>query len=113
MLNPEQEEFCKLWGELVQRSWYDEDFRQTLINDPTGVLAEHGYRLPHGSQLRLEVVVSDEREQVLYLPCEAELVDPSSTQQAGEVAADCMNNRLTMARLLQTPYITTEPDVGG
>jgi hypothetical protein len=73
-------------------------FKQRLVTNPTEVLAEHGYDLPPGVDVRLQVVASDENVQYLYLPCEGELSENTSAQ-AGGVASECVNNRLALAQL--------------
>jgi hypothetical protein len=98
MVHPSQEAFCRLWGQLMARAWADEAFKERLVADPAGVLREHGYELPPGTNVRLQVVASDAQVQYLYLPCEGELRTNSSAE-AGEVAGECLNNQLVLARL--------------
>jgi hypothetical protein len=98
MVHPSQEEFCRLWGRLMARAWDDAAFKQRLVTNPTEVLAEHGYDLPPGVDVRLQVVASDENVQYLYLPCEGELSENTSAQ-AGGVASECVNNQLALAQL--------------
>jgi hypothetical protein len=98
MVHPSQEAFCRLWGQLMARAWDDAAFKRRLVADPAGVLREHGYELPPGTNVRLQVVESDEQVQYLYLPCEGEL-PTNSSEAAGQVAGECLNNRLALARL--------------
>jgi hypothetical protein len=99
IIHPSQEEFCKLWGQLVARSWEDEAFRARLKADPAGVLAEHGYALPPDAGIELQVDESTDKIQYLYMPCHGELADPSKSENAGALAEECLNNRVVLARL--------------
>lgn len=102
MIHPSQEEFCKIWGQLVARSWSDDVFRERLKADPAGVLKEHGFELPPGTNIDLQVDESTNDVQYLYLPCPGELADPTSPKNAQAVAEDCLNNRVVLARLEKT-----------
>ena len=99
MVHPSQEEFCRLWGRLIARSWADDVFKEWLVADPAKVLKEHGYEVPPGMNVDLRVVVSDENVQYLYIPCPGEMCDPSSSAEAGALASECFNNRMVLARL--------------
>ncbi len=98
MVHPSQVDFCKLWGRLMARAWADPEFKARLVADPAEVLQEYGYDLPLDSEFRLQVVESDDNVQYLYIPCEGELRNNNGTE-AGEVASECLNNRLVLARL--------------
>jgi hypothetical protein len=98
LIHPSQEEFCKLWGRLMQRAWDEPEFRSRLAESPVQVLKEHGYELPADSELKLEVVQSDAEVQYLYLPCPDELRE-NTAPEAAETAADCLNNQLSLQRL--------------
>lgn len=98
MLHHSQEDFCRLWGRLMAQAWDDPAFKAHLVADPAGVLAEYGYELPPGADVRLEVVAGAERTRYLYLPCEGELSE-NTAAAAGEVAGECVNNRVTLAQL--------------
>jgi hypothetical protein len=100
MVHPEQEEFCRLWGRLMERAWNDPEFMSRLVADPAEVLAEHGYVIPPGMDVRLQVVASDDVTTYLYLPCAGELRD-GTADEAGEVAAECRNNQLVLSRLAE------------
>jgi hypothetical protein len=99
MVHPQQREFSRLWGRLVEQAWSDDAFRDRLVRDPEAVLAEHGYRLPPGSGLRLVITPSKPTHPVLYLPCEGELVDSADAREAGQVAGDCRHNQVVIAAL--------------
>ncbi|GAA2756907.1 hypothetical protein [Actinopolymorpha rutila] len=98
MVHPSQLEFCRLWGRLMARAWDDPEFGKRLAEDPAGVLAEHGYVVPEGMDVRLQVVASDEETVYLYVPSPGELTEVSGAG-AGDVAAECVNNRLALDRL--------------
>jgi hypothetical protein len=54
------------WRDIVAKAWTDEKFKQRLVDDPNGVLAEAGLPLPGGVNF---VVVENEPERVhLVLP---------------------------------------------
>ena len=59
----EQEEKC--W-QVVAKAWQDEAFKQRLLNDPHGVLLEHGVQVPAGAQVR--VVENTDEAHHLVLP---------------------------------------------
>jgi SagB-type dehydrogenase family enzyme len=99
MVHPSQQDFCRLWGQLVSKAWADAAFKERLVTNPVEVLKEHGYELPPGMKVDLRVVASDDKIQYLYVPCRGELLDESSSTEAGEVASDCLNNRVVLARL--------------
>jgi oxazoline/thiazoline dehydrogenase len=99
MVHPSQVEFCRLWGRLIVRSWADNVFKEWLVTNPAEVLKGHGYEVPPGMNVELRVVASDEHVQYLYIPCPGEMCDPSSSAEAGELASECFNNRMVLARL--------------
>jgi len=99
MVHPSQENFCRLWGQLVVQSWDDPELKERLLRDPAAVLREHGYELDASSKVRLQVVASSEAVQYLYLPSQGELPDNGGAEAAGELASQCLNNRLVLARL--------------
>lgn len=43
----------RLWGQLIARVWADEDFKQRLLLDPHGVLAEAGIDVPDGVDIKV------------------------------------------------------------
>jgi hypothetical protein len=98
LIHPDQVEFCKLWGDLVQRSWHDEALRQRLITDAAGVLKEYGYELPADANIALEVNESNEEIQYLYVPCRDELANPTA-ENAGVHATHCINNMVVFAKM--------------
>jgi len=99
MVHPSQEDFCRLWGQLIARAWADIAFKKRLVANPAEVLQEHGYEVPPGMNVHLQIVASDDHVQYLYIPCPEELRNPSSSTEAGEVASECLNNRVVLARL--------------
>jgi len=48
---------------VVAKAWQDEAFKQRLLNDPHGVLQEHGLQVPAGRQVR----VVENTDQVFHL----------------------------------------------
>ncbi len=65
----------RLWGQLVARAWSDQGFKRRLLSDPRAVLAEHGFDVPEGTEIR----VLEDTPTVRHLtlpPCpEGDLVD--------------------------------------
>jgi hypothetical protein len=98
VVHPSQQDFCRLWGQLIARAWTDAEFKKRLLADPAEILQEHGYELPPGMDVRLSVAESDDHVLYLYVPCPEELSNDNSAE-AGEVAGECLNNRIVLARL--------------
>jgi len=59
-----QEDFAKLWAQLVAKAWTDDKLRERLISDPQTVLEENGLSVPPG----LEVRIVENTEGIIYLP---------------------------------------------
>jgi hypothetical protein len=83
--DPEHEqEHARMYGRLVAKAWNDEAFRQRLLAEPAVVLAEEGFEILPGRQVR---VVEDTAE-VSHLvlppkPAEGDL----SEEQLAQVSA--------------------------
>jgi hypothetical protein len=56
----------RLWSQLIARVWSDDDFKQRLMVDPRGVLAEFGIEVPEGTDIN--VVEDTARVRHLVLP---------------------------------------------
>jgi hypothetical protein len=78
----------RIWSQVVARAWSDEDFKQRLIQDPRGVLAEHGADLPDGIDLEVVEDTSTTRHLVLPPPPSDELTDE---ELVGNSAAYCFS----------------------
>jgi hypothetical protein len=48
-----QDEFEKLWNQVVARTWTDAAFKQRLLTEASTVLAEQGIQIPHGVDVRV------------------------------------------------------------
>jgi len=59
----EREQFTKAYGKIVAKAWADEGFKQRLLSDPTTVLRENGFDLPHG----MEIKVVESTSALIYL----------------------------------------------
>ena len=55
-----------IWRTVMSKAWDDEQFRQTLLNNPTEVLTQHGFRVPAGATVR--IVQDTQTERHLILP---------------------------------------------
>ena len=54
------------WRQIVARAWEDERFRQSLIDDPNKVLADHGY--PNAPGVHFVIVENEPNRVHLVLP---------------------------------------------
>jgi hypothetical protein len=63
MAQESRQEQAKKYGQVVAKAWQDEAFKQRLLNDPHGVLQEHGVQVPAGTQVR----VVEDTDQVAHL----------------------------------------------
>ncbi|MEE2986745.1 MAG: hypothetical protein VX667_03030 [Nitrospinota bacterium] len=45
-----KEELDKKWKTIATQTVTDEDFKMKLVNDPIGVLKEHGLNIPEGAK---------------------------------------------------------------
>ena len=59
----QRQEQAKRYGQLVARAWQDEGFKQRLLSDPKGALAEHGIEVPESHEVR----VVENTDQVVHL----------------------------------------------
>lgn len=53
------------WDRAVVRAWKDQEFKQKLIDDPHGTLAEMGFQAPKGVHLVIVENTPDRRHLVL------------------------------------------------
>jgi hypothetical protein len=51
----------RVWGQIVAKSWSDDEFKERVLSDPEPVFAEYGLELPAGT----EVVVHDSADFLL------------------------------------------------
>jgi hypothetical protein len=42
-----------LWSQIVARAWCDEGLMKRLRSDPRDVLAEHGFEVPDGTEVKV------------------------------------------------------------
>lgn len=79
----QQESWQKQWSMLVARAWADEELKGRLIEDPAGVLREHGIEIPLGTELRVVEDTPEIRHLVLPASPEGELVDEELVASVG------------------------------
>jgi hypothetical protein len=72
----------KVWGQIVARTWQDDDFKQRLLADPAGVLRAQGVELPAGVELRLV----EDTERLIHLKLPARTPEPLTEAQLEAVA---------------------------
>ncbi len=63
------------WGRVIARAWSDEDFKQRLMDDPRGALAECGIDVPDDVDLFVMEDTDKVRHFVLPPPPTDELTD--------------------------------------
>lgn len=49
----ERESFVRSWGNVLTRSWEDDEFRSQLEGNPAGVLNENGIAIQDGAEVSL------------------------------------------------------------
>jgi hypothetical protein len=59
-LSAEDRERLSAYSGLVQGIWEDDDFKGRALADPRAALAEHGWEVPEGAEVRIEVIEFDE-----------------------------------------------------
>ena len=74
-----QKEQAKLYGQVVARAWQDEAFKQRLLADTDGALAEMGVEVPAGQEVR----VVEDTERVTHL-----VIPPSPGEELSEEQLD-------------------------
>jgi hypothetical protein len=55
-----------IWKGIVAKAWKDKAFKQRLVDDPSGVLAEHGFKVKKGKAYK--VVADSKTTKHLILP---------------------------------------------
>ena len=55
-----------IWKGIVAKAWKDKTFKQRLVDDPSGVLAEHGFKVKKGKSYK--VVADSKTTKHLILP---------------------------------------------
>jgi hypothetical protein len=76
----------RLWNQLIAQVWSDEDFKQRLLIDPRGVLAEFGIELAEGTEIK--VVEDTETVRHLVLP-PAPIDELTDEELIGDTVAYC------------------------
>ena len=49
----EREEFVRAWGNVLMKTWEDDDFKQRFQSDPAAVLNENGVAIAEGASVEL------------------------------------------------------------
>lgn len=73
----------KQWGMIVAKAWSDDELRQRLIDDPAGVLREHGIEVPYDIELKVMEDTAEVRHLVLPASPSGELSDEDLTCSVG------------------------------
>jgi hypothetical protein len=76
----------RAWSQVIARVWADEDFKQRLLLDPRGVLAENDIELPPDVDINVVEDSATVRHVVLPPPPSDELTDE---ELVGKDAAYC------------------------
>src|SRR3712207_3208971 len=79
----QEEEQAKLYGRVVARAWQDESFKQRLLADAEGALAEMGIKVPAGHEVR----AVEDTERVTHLVIPPSPGEELSEEQLDQVAA--------------------------
>jgi hypothetical protein len=58
-LSAEDRERLSAYTGLVQKTWEDEGFKERALAEPRAALAEHGWEVADGTEVRIEVVEFD------------------------------------------------------
>jgi hypothetical protein len=86
MVSNDRNQQVKQYGKIVARAWTDDAFRQRLLADPKGVLAEFG--IPSNANREIRVV--ENSEDVFYLVLPQKPGNLSADQIDGDIAPDCV-----------------------
>jgi len=71
-------------GDLFARCWKDESFKKRFLSEPAAVLAEEGFDVPEGVEIKVIENRPDEMTLVLpFNPASPELSDAEMDQVAG------------------------------
>jgi len=76
----------RLWSQIIARVWADEEFKQSFLSDPRGILAEHGIDMPDGVEIKVVEDTPGVRHFVLPPPPADELTDE---ELIGDTVAYC------------------------
>lgn len=79
----QQGNWQKQWSLLVAQAWSDAGLKASLLEDPAGVLRDHGVEVPFGVELRVVEDTPDVRHLVLPPSPEGELADEELTCSVG------------------------------
>ena len=69
-----------VWKGIVTKAWKDGQFKQRLLDDPAGVLAEHGFKGKKGRDYR--VVADSKTTKHLILPESARSLRVKATRSS-------------------------------
>ena len=58
-----------VWDQVVARAWTEPDFKAKLLRDPNAALAEHGFKVRGGKNVRVVENTTDTEHLVLPEPC--------------------------------------------
>ena len=78
----EGSETMKQWSQLVAEARGDEKLKQRLLDDPKGVLQEHGIEVPAG----VEVRVVENRDKASSMALEAKLAGEATELKASQLS---------------------------
>ncbi|HEV2803281.1 MAG TPA: NHLP leader peptide family RiPP precursor [Pyrinomonadaceae bacterium] len=63
-----QPEMMKKWGMLVAKAWFDDNFKQRLLDDPEATLKEYGMNAPEGVAIKVvDNAGFENSDEVIYL----------------------------------------------
>lgn len=79
----QQTSWQKQWALLVAQAWSDEGLKARLLEDPVGVLREHGVEVPFGIELRVLEDTPEIRHLVLPPSPASELAEEELTASVG------------------------------
>ena len=75
-------------AKVIAQAWADEDYKQRLVDDPTGVFAEAGAEVPEGVQLRVVEDTDTVKHLVLpTAPSEGEIDEQALERVSGGTCA--------------------------
>ena len=81
-----RQEQAKRYGQVVAKAWQDEAFKQRLLSDPQGALAEHGIEVPAGHEVR--VVENSDNVTHVVLPAKPRDLSDEQLDQIAAAGSD-------------------------
>src|SRR5262245_583189 len=73
----------KKWSQLIAEAWSDDKVKESLVQNPTSVLQQHGIEVPPG----IEIKVVENTQNVAHLILPAKPAGDVTELNAGELAA--------------------------